>query len=425
MLRHSEGRMSCAKELDAALLGQEARLIEWQRRMTALPALGPDNGGQGEGDKAAYLQAELERMGGFTLTRIDAPDARAQNGLRPNLVAQRPGRHARTLWLLGHTDVVPTGELSLWKSDPWTLVEDGDLLFGRGVEDNQQALAGALLVADALSRTNIVPDLGLGLLFVADEECGNQFGLEHVLAVRPDLFGPDDIIFVPDFGVPDGSAIEVAEKGVLWLKVTVNGVQTHASRPDSGRNTLRAAARMILAVDTVAANFADQDTLFTPPCSTLTPTRHENNVPNVNTVPGRDVFYIDCRLLPCHGVDTVIAALKDAFAAIAVELGVQVDVDVVQNAPAAPATPIDSDAVQRLVQAIREVYGDLPLRFEGVGGNTLAAPFRRRGLHAVVWASLEGTCHQANERARLSKILDDARVFAAMLFDRGPTPRGA
>lgn len=417
--------MSCAKELDAALLGQEAQLIEWQRRLTALPALGPDNGGLGEGAKAAYLQAELERMGGFTLTRIDAPDARAQDGIRPNLVALRPGRSGRTLWLLGHTDVVPTGEPSLWKSDPWTLVEDGDLLYGRGVEDNQQALVGGLLVAKALSRTGIVPDLGLGLLFVADEECGNRYGVDHVLAVRPDLFGPDDIIVAPDFGVPDGTSIEVAEKGVLWLRVTVNGVQTHASRPDSGRNTLRAAARMILAVDEVSANFAEQDALFTPPCSTLTPTRHENNVPNVNTVPGRDVFYIDCRLLPCHNAEAVMKALHDAFAAIAVQLGVQVDVDVVQNAPAALVTPVDSDAVQRLVQSIREVYGDLPLRFEGVGGNTLAAPFRRRGLHAVVWASLEGTCHQANERARLSKMLGDARVFAAMLFDRDPTSRGA
>ena len=416
--------MSLAEKLDAALMGQEARIVEWQRRMTALPAVSPDSGGRGEMAKTRYLQKELERIGGFTLTRVDAPDPRAEDGLRPNLIAHRPGRGARTVWLLGHTDVVPEGDRSLWRTDPWTLEVDGDILRGRGVEDNQQALAGGLLVADALARTGVATDLGFGLLFVADEECGNRYGLDHVLAERADLFGPDDVILAPDFGTADGSLVEVAEKGVLWIRVTVNGVQTHASRPDTGRNTLVAAAAMILAVDEVAAGFAAQNELFTPPCSTFTPTRHEANVPNVNTVPGRDVFYIDCRLLPCHANDEVLRALKARFTSIAAERGVQVELETLQNVPAAPVTPVESDAVQRLVRGIRAVYGDLPLRFEGVGGNTLAAPFRRRGLHAVVWASLENTCHQANECARISRTLNDARVFASMLFD-GEGLRGA
>ena len=55
-----------------------------------------------------------------------------------------------------------------------------------------------LLLAEELRRQNLTPALGLGLVFMADEESGSDYGLAHVLEQAPELFRPDDLYVVPD-----------------------------------------------------------------------------------------------------------------------------------------------------------------------------------------------------------------------------------
>lgn len=408
--------MSIPSSLTEAIARQRDKVIAYQTAMTALPALGPDNGGTGELPKALYLEGVLRDLGCTDITRIDAPDDRVPGGVRPNIAARIPGTSPRTLWIMGHMDVVPSGDLSQWKSDPWAVVVDGDRIVGRGVEDNQQAIVCGLLVAGELLASGVTPDLSLGLLFVADEETANTYGIHHVLKTRPDLFRPDDLVVVPDHGEPDGAGIEIAEKGQLWIKVTVNGVQCHASRPSAGHNALVAAAEMILHVQDLETLYPARNPLFDPPTSTFAPTRHEENVPNINTIPGQDTFYLDCRILPGLAHDAVIASVRAIMEPIATRRNVSVTVSVVQSSEAAPETPRESEVVRRLAASIRTVYGVEPY-YTGIGGGTVAVGFRRMGLPAAVWASLVPTCHIANEYSLISKTLGDAHVLAGMLFD--------
>ncbi len=394
---------------------QRESVIEWQRGMTAIPAMAPEIGGTGETEKADYLEKILRAIGSDELFRVDAPDDRVPGGLRPNIVARICGKSPRTLWIMGHMDVVPPGDLALWKTSPWTLSVQGDTLAGRGVEDNQQAIVSMLLLAASLKQTDCVPDLGLGLLLVADEECGNRYGMDFVMKARPDLFGPDDFVVVPDMGVADGSLVEVGEKGALWLKVTVTGQQCHASRPGDGKNALLAASAMILHVAEAERLFPAEDPLFDSP-STFAPTRHEENVPNINTVPGTDVFYVDCRVMPCYRNADVLTAFERIFKPLAEKYGVTVSIDVVKDQAAAPVTSPESAVVKRLSASIRSVLHVEP-RCIGVGGGTVAAVFREHGIDAVAWATLGGTAHQPNEQSLVSRAIGDARVFASMLFD--------
>ena len=180
---------------------QRDKVIEYQTRMTELPALGPENGGTGEMPKALYLEGLLRELGVTDILRIDAPDPRVPDGVRPNVVARIPGASPRRLWILGHMDVVPPGELSYWKTDPWKVVVDGDKIRGRGVEDNQQAIVCGLLIAQELKAQGITPDLSLGLIFVSDEETSSRYGIHYILKTHADLFGPDDFVVVPDYCV--------------------------------------------------------------------------------------------------------------------------------------------------------------------------------------------------------------------------------
>lgn len=397
------------------LEGSHDELLRLQADLVAIPALGPTNAGQGEQAKARYLADYAARFPGVSTQIITAPDDRVECGFRPSLILRRPGRSARTLWLIAHTDVVPTGDLSLWQSDPFVLRREGDLIYGRGVEDNHQGMVSALLVLRALENAGARTDLSLGILLAADEETGNALGIEYIMEHHPDIFAPDDLIVIPDFGVPDGDAIEIAEKSVLWLRFTVRGKQCHASTPEAGVNSLVAASTLILALDRLHTLFDARDPLFDPPVSTFAPTKMEANVPNVNTIPGQDVFHLDCRVLPCYALDEIQSAIRDICDEVEVGRGVSITFASVVREQAAPATAGDCPAAASLRAALRDARG-LEARLIGIGGGTVAASFRKRGLPAVCWSTLMHTAHQPNEHASISATIADARVFAHLLF---------
>lgn len=405
--------------LDAHISADRETLIELQRLLVGTPALGPDNGGTGEHAKAAAVAKWCEEHGITTDARPMqwhyAPDQRAQDGTRPNLSVVIPGHDtSRTLWIIGHLDVVPVGDPALWDADPFALRVEGDLMYGRGVEDNHQAIIDGLLLARALVAKNITPPVNLGLQFVADEETGSTYGLKWLVKNRPELFGKDDLFLVPDFGTEDGSEIEVAEKSMLWLKVTVLGAQCHASIPHKGNNSLVAAADFILRIAHLTEEYDATDKLFDPPVSTIEPTKKEANVENVNTVPGRDVFCVDCRILPQYPIDGVLNRIKELGREVEALRGVTMEYEVIQKEQAAEPTPQDAPVVTALAGAVQAVYG-VTARPVGIGGGTVAAVLRREGLHAAVWGSLMHNAHQPNEHASIDKTVGDARVMAHML----------
>lgn len=390
------------------------RVIALQRDLTATRALGPENGGDGEWQKADYLLAYFASLGIAPRMTIEVPDERVSRGSRPNLVFNIPGKSKRTLWLFAHMDVVGAGNLDAWSSNPWEVRRSGDWLYGRGVEDNQQAIVSMLLLAEAFSATKCVPELSLGLVFMADEENGSHYGLAHVLKHQHELFEKNDFFIVPDFGSPDAAHIEIAEKAQLWLKFTTIGTQCHASMPHLGNNAFLAASDLVTQLHAgLNETFYISNRLFDPQISTFVPTRHEPNVGAINILPGQDVFYLDCRILPDIDPEEVITRAKDIATAVANQHHVQTEVEIVQLQKAS-SLPFDTPAFNTLQDAVSAVYGCSP-RAIGVGGGTVAALLREQGWPALVWACLENTCHQPNERSSITATCKDAQVFARML----------
>lgn len=392
--------------------GQTEAIIDLMRTLTAIPALGPKNGGEGEWRKYEAIRGWLEGHGLGAIEACHAPAPECVGGVRPNAIARIPGRRTdSTVWIMAHLDVVPPGERSQWEHDPWSLVVRDGRLYGRGTEDNHQGLVAALFTAAAFHALGVEPERPLGVILVADEETGSTFGLDYVLAEHGAYFRPQDLIVVPDAGAPDSTLIEVAEKTLLWLKFTTRGKQVHASMPQDGNNALRAASDLVLRLETLGERFAVSDPLFVPPVSTFEPTRKEENVPNVNTLPGEDVFYMDCRILPGVDVGAVRAAVDEICRAVEAARGVTVAVEEVMCLGEAPPTPPDAPVVGALQEAIRAVY-----RVEGtprgIGGGTVAASFRRRGLPAAVWCTMDQMAHQPNEYCHLAHLIGDAKVFA-------------
>ncbi|MFP4111278.1 MAG: M20 family metallo-hydrolase [Desulfonatronovibrio sp.] len=391
---------------------QRDRVIRLQEKLVALPALGPDNQGCGEKQKADFLVSYLGDCGFEEIIEVNSPDSRIEDGYRPNIIARIPGKDtSRTLWIISHMDIVPAGDLSLWHSDPFKVRVEDDLIYGRGVEDNQQGIVSSILCARAFLETGTKPDINLGIILVSDEETGNKHGLPFVLDQQKNLLGMDDLYLVPDFGTPDAKLVEVAEKSMLWIKVSVIGKQCHASRPDKGINTLVASSDFIVRTKELCDHFPDQSELFSPPESTFCPTKKEANVPNINTIPGMDVFYIDCRVLPNYKLDKVLEKVKHIGSEIESEYKVEINCETVLREQSAPFTDPSSEIVVRLTEAIKKIY-TVEAVPQGIGGGTVASFLRHRGYSAVVWATLNGSAHQPNEYSSIPNTINDARVMA-------------
>ena len=386
--------------------------IELQRGLTAIPALAPSSGGTGEYDKAKWLEGELKKLKFDSIEWINAPQPEAKNGIRPNVIARYKGKSsAKTIWFMAHLDVVPPGEAKLWKTDPYKMEVQGRNLVGRGVEDNQQAIASSIMVVKAMMELDYRPEYDIALLFCADEETGSGFGADYISEKRPDIFGKEDMFFVPDSGTEDGSLIEVAEKSIMWMKVITHCKQCHASRPKLGINAFKAASELITKYQKLYKRFPKKDKLYEPPISTFEPTKKENNVPNVNTLPGEDVFYMDCRVMPCYQLTEVKAEMRKMADEVEAKFGVKISFEPQQEAQAAPPTDPKAAIVLALKKAIKEVLG-VKAKAYGIGGGTVAAFFRRLNLPVVVYARLNETAHMPNEYCVIDHMMGDAKVFA-------------
>ena len=396
--------------------------VELETELTKRAAVSPDSGGEGELEKCVFLEGWLKEHGIDRLERYDAPDERAKGGVRPNLIATIEGTvpGSACFWIMSHIDVVPPGEISLWKNDPWKVTvaeKDGKkCLIGRGVEDNQQGLTSSVLAALALLRAGIKPKRTVKLLFVSDEENGSKYGMGWMMKTHPGLFKAGDIALVPDSGDPDGISIEVAEKNLLWLKFSVHGRQSHGSRPDQGINAHLASADLALQLHYgLTLKFSDHDGLFDPDYSTFQPTKKDANVPNINTIPAEDVIYFDMRILPCYPIADVLKETDRIIGQICEKHKVTIDRETIQAMESKP-TSVDSPLVKSLVKNIASVYG-AKAKPVGIGGGTVAAFMRNSGIDSAVWCRIAESAHQSDEYAFVDDIIGDAKVMALLMTE--------
>lgn len=394
----------------AYLDNSQKTVIELQTLLTSIPAIAPESGGQGELEKSNALEKWLKERGFSTIEHFDAPDLRVESGIRPNMVATIDGESDdRTIWIMAHMDVVPVGELSHWNTDPWTVVEKDGKLYGRGVEDNQQGLCSGVIAALAFLENNVTPKYTVKLLFVADEEVGSVMGIQYLLKEH-NLFRKQDIIIIPDGGDPIGETVEVAEKTGYPLTITVKGQQVHGSRPDLGSNACLAASALSLKLNDLENVFNKKDPIFESDYSTFQPTKREANVPNFNTIPGEDTFWMDCRILPCYEIADVQAEVKKRISEVEKEYNVSVTC-VEGNVKKTPATPVDAPVVVELQKALKELRG-IEGKPIGIGGGTVGAYLRLDGFNAAVWSTLEDTMHSPNENSSIKNTIEDAKIFA-------------
>jgi succinyl-diaminopimelate desuccinylase len=395
---------------------RRSEMIQALKEIICIPAIAPENAGEGELKKAERLTRILETVGFDKIERFDAEDNRVPSKKRPNVIAHYYGENkAERLWIITHLDVVPPGEDSLWTfTKPFEPVAKEGLIYGRGSEDNGQSMVASIYAVKALRDLGIRPRRTVALAFVADEEQGSKYGIQHL--IQNGLFKKDDLIVVPDSGNENGSFIEIAEKSALWFRIRTIGKQTHASRPADGLNANRIGMEYALALDKLLhEKYQLKNEYFDPPESTFEPTKKEKNVDAVNIIPGEDVTCFDCRILPNYNLEEILNDIHQVAKEYEKKTGATINVEILNESVAPKPTDANSKIVLMLKEAIKKVRGIEP-KAGGIGGGTCAAFFRKIDIPAVVWSTIDEKAHQPNEYAKIENLINDAKVYAILMI---------
>ena len=205
------------------------RLVE---ALIARPSVTPADAGC-----QALVAERLAPLGFACETLVFGP----ADGRVSNLWAvHRGARPGPTVVLAGHTDVVPTGPLSAWHSDPFVPSHRGGRLYGRGAADMKTSIAAMTVAAEEFVQQHPAHAGSLGLLFTSDEEGPSLDGTVRVVEALKARGERLDCCIVGEPTSVDrlGDMIKNGRRGSLSARLTVRGVQGHVAYPQLARNPI-------------------------------------------------------------------------------------------------------------------------------------------------------------------------------------------
>ena len=209
------------------------RTLQLTEQLVSRPSVTPNDGG------CQRLIAERLKALGFDCEAIDSGP---ESFRVANLWARggRRGADAKTLVFAGHTDVVPTGPLEQWSSDPFTPTHRDGKLYARGASDMKTSLAAFVVATEEFLAATPAPAIGIGFLLTSDEE-GPAVDGTVVVCERLKARGERldwCIVGEPTSVQRTGDMVKNGRRGTMSGKLTVKGVQGHIAYPQLARNPI-------------------------------------------------------------------------------------------------------------------------------------------------------------------------------------------
>ncbi|SPA16080.1 N-succinyl-diaminopimelate deacylase [Cupriavidus taiwanensis] len=226
------------------------------RRRSVTPA---DEGCQ------AILETRLKALGFDCEALVSGPDDFRVTNLWAVKRGTR-GKDGKLLVFAGHTDVVPTGPLEQWHSDPFAPTHRDGKLYGRGAADMKTSIAGFVVAVEEFVKAHPAHAGSIGFLITSDEEGPAHDGTVKVVEA---LSARGERLDYCVIGEPTsvnalGDMVKNGRRGSLSGKLTVKGIQCHIAYPHLGRNPIHDAAP---ALAELAAEVWDQGNEYFPPTS--------------------------------------------------------------------------------------------------------------------------------------------------------------
>jgi succinyl-diaminopimelate desuccinylase len=345
------------------------------------------------------ITQHLEPLG-FACERMDS------NGVS-NLWARR-GTAAPLVCLAGHTDVVPTGPLDQWNSDPFEpTIRDGTL-YGRGTSDMKTSIAAFVVAVGAFLSKHANHAGSIALLLTSDEEGPATDGTVKVvraLAARGEK--PDYCIVGEPTSVKcTGDMIKNGRRGSLSGELIVKGIQGHVAYPHLARNPVHDVAA---AIAELAQTEWDRGNEYFPPTTWQISNMHAGTGAN-NVIPGAAQIKFNFRFSTASTVES----LQTRVHGILDRNGVEYDLN--WSYDGRPYLTGKGDLVDAVARAIKKETG-IDTELSTTGGTSDGRFIADICPQVVEFGPTNATIHKINECIRLEDLEVLPRIYEQVLVE--------
>ena len=323
-----------------------------------------------------------------------------------NLWARRAGTAGQTLAFAGHTDVVPTGPLAQWNSDPFTPTHRDGKLFGRGASDMKTSLAAMVVAVQEFLAANPQPALGIAFLLTSDEEGpavdGTVVVCDHLKArgQAPQFC----IVGEPTSVERTGDMIKNGRRGTMSGKLTVKGVQGHIAYPHLADNPIH---RLAPALAELVAMRWDEGNAFFPPTSWQVSNIHAGTGAS-NVIPGDCVVDFNFRFC----TESTPESLQQRLTAVLDKHGLQYELKWTIGGLPFLTTP--GSLVGAVQKAILEETG-LSTELSTTGGTSDGRFIAQICPQVIEFGPPNATIHKVDEHVALTDIAPLKAIYRRTL----------
>ncbi len=353
----------------------------------------PDDGGC-----QAIIRERLSPLGFECHTLAFGPRDGPETAKVTNLWAVRRGRDARAGKLLafaGHTDVVPTGPLAAWSSDPFVPTHRGGQLYGRGAADMKTSLAAMVVAVEEFVAAVPDPAGSIAFLLTSDEEGPAVDGTVRVcewLTARNERV---DYCIVGEPTSVDqlGDMIKNGRRGTLSGRLRVIGVQGHIAYPHLAKNPIHDLAPAL--AELVAVRW-DGGNAYFPPTSWQVSNLHAGTGVG-NVIPGEAVVDFNFRFSTESSPESLKARMHEVLDRHCLKY------ELVWTLGGEPfLTPI-GELSQAISAAIESETG-LATELSTTGGTSDGRFIAKICPQVVEFGPLNATIHKIDERVAVASL---------------------
>ena len=373
--------------------------LQLTEQLMSRPSVTPDDAGCLE-----ILAARLKPLG-FVCERMDSgPDTFRVS----NLWAIKRSTHAnaRTLVFAGHTDVVPTGPIEQWTSDPFTPTHRDGKLYGRGSSDMKASLAAMVVAVEEFVAAHAVPAVSIAFLLTSDEEGPAVDGTIKVCEALQARGERLDwcIVGEPTSVQRTGDMIKNGRRGTMSGKLVVKGVQGHIAYPQLAKNPVHLLSPALAELVTIEW---DKGNAFFPPTSWQVSNIHAGTGAS-NVIPGECVVDFNFRFC----TESTPEQLQQRLSAVLDKHGLNYDLKWTIGGLPFLTTP--GDLVGAVQSAIRQVTG-LETELSTTGGTSDGRFIAQVCPQVIELGPPNATIHKIDEHVAVADLEPLKNIYLGVL----------
>ncbi len=368
--------------------------LEFTKKLVNIPSITPIDAGALD-----LLQSELEKIG-FICKRYKFEDV-------DNLYA-RIGNVAPNICFAGHTDVVPTGEISKWNDPPFIATEKNGNLYGRGTADMKSAIAAFVTACQNYLANNVLMG-SISFLITGDEEGIAINGTKKLIAAIDAEGEKIDHCIVGEPTCPNilGDMIKNGRRGSINTFIISKGQQGHVAYPDKAINPVPALIEFLNIIQNFKLDDGAQG--FQPSNLEIVTIDVGNNASNV--IPQNASARFNIRFNTNHSGESLKQWIISVRDEVQKNHNAKLELDIVISGE--PFFTEPCNFTQLVQDAAFEVTNLIP-QLSTTGG-TSDARFIKNYCPVIEFGIVGATLHQINENVKIDDIYKLAKIYENIL----------